>query len=331
MPTPNPFTSSAFDLIELTAAVNRAPYVPTRIQQLGIFKEQGLLVPFASVDVRDGVLSIVDVRPRGAPGQPVKNQVEATRKAIPFLIPHLPTHARILAAEIQGVRDFGTESMPEDIAVVRDERLATIRGNLDYTNEIHRVSAIKGSFIDANGDSISLSTTFGTSRQTQGMGLHATNKSGIRGKCFEIRKKIRTGMGGAPWSGVRALCGDDFWAALIEDADTKATYLNQMAANELRGDPIQSFTAFGITWDWYEGTSDCTIGTGAVAFPTAPGLFITRYAPADTMAAVGTRGLPYYVTPELIDHDKGVDLEGQMNPLNLCTRPAACIDLTVSA
>lgn len=330
MPTPNPFTTDAFTLIELTAAINKAPYRPMRIQELGLFEEQGLVTTTASVDVRDGVLSVIEVRPRGAPGKPIQNEMEASRKAIPFLIPHLPARAQILAHEVQNVREFGTEGMPEDITVVRDERIASMRADLDYTNESHRVSAIKGSFIDANGDSVSLFTKFGVTQQTHVIPLSPSAASGARGEMFEVRKKIRTGLGGTPWRGVRVLCGDDFWAALIEDDDTKKTYLNQAQAAELRGDPTQSFQAYGATWEWYEGTSDCNFGSDAYAIPETPGLFITRFAPADTLDAIGTRGLPYYASAEVLDHGKGVDLEAQSNPLNLCTRPNAVIKLTLS-
>jgi len=54
-----------------------------------------------------------------------------------------------------------------------------------------------------------------------------------------------------------------------------------------------------------------------------PGLFLTRFAPANYNETVNTKGLPYYVKSKAKDFDKGVDMEGQSNPMNLCTSPLA--------
>ena len=43
---------------------------------------------------------------------------------------------------------------------------------------------------------------------------------------------------------------------------------------------------------------------------------------------VNTIGLPLYAKQELMRMNKGVALEAQSNPLNLCTKPRAVIKLT---
>ena len=60
-------------------------------------------------------------------------------------------------------------------------------------------------------------------------------------------------------------------------------------------------------------------------------LLITRFGPADYMETVNTMGLPYYASQVPMDHHKGVNLEAQSNPLNLCTRPRAIIKLTMDS
>ncbi|MDK2124490.1 major capsid protein [Chitinimonas sp. DQS-5] len=57
------------------------------------------------------------------------------------------------------------------------------------------------------------------------------------------------------------------------------------------------------------------------------GLFITRFAPADYLETVNTLGLPYYAKIWPLANDKGLSLEAQSNPPNLCTRPRAVIQL----
>jgi len=329
MPTPNPFTPDAFRLDTLTQAINKLPYHPRRLSELGLFEERGISTLTATVEERNGTLSLVGVKPRGAPAQAVN---DGERTAIPFIIPHLPEQATIMADEVMGVREFGSENMAETLENRVNERLADMRANLEYTTEIHRAKAIKGVYVDANGNDVSLFTAFDVVQQTQGMALSASAASKIREKAMLVRKAVRTGLGASPWRGVRVLCGDAFWQALLEDKDTKETYLNQAQAAELRGDPTQSFTAFGMVWEWYEGTSDCNLGDDAYAVPEGvPGLFITRFAPANYQETVNTIGIPIYAKGEPLKFGKGVELEAQSNPLNLCTRPRAVIKLTISA
>ena len=324
MPMVDPFTPSAFTLTSLTAAINNLPFRPQRLSMM--FEESGLSTLPAAVDIQDGVLSLVDVAPRGAPGKPVYGD---GRSAIPFIIPHMPERANILADEVQGVRAFGSESQAEVLTTVLNERLAQMRRNIDYTMEYHRAAAIMGNYINANGDATSLFTAFGVSQQTQAMGLHATNSSAARNKTFLAIKKVKAALGGIPWTGMTALCGDDFWTALLTDKDTNATYLNQVQAAELRGNPTNSFMAYGVNWEWYSGTSAVNFGSDAYLVPTGvPGLMITRFAPANYNETVNSIGLPYYAKSEPMEFGKGYKLEAQSNALNLITRPAAIIKLT---
>lgn len=327
MPMVDPFTPSAFTLTALTAAINNLPYAP---QLLGpMFEEQGISTTKAAVDINDGVLSLVPVAPRGAPGKVVTGE---GRRVLPFLIPHLPEVASLLADEVQGVRAFGAESQAEVLTTKLNERLAQMRRNIDYTIESHRLAAIMGNYIDANGDATSLFTAFGVSQQTHAMGWHATNSSTARTKCTEVLAKIEDALGGIPFTGVRVLCGATFWASMLEDKDVKATYLNTQMAADLRRDPRMEFDFNGFTWTRYRGTASVLVGaTDAYAIPQGvPGLLITRFAPANYSETVNSIGLPYYAKAEPLKFNKGYEIEAQSNPLNLVTRPAAVIKLTVS-
>ncbi len=327
MPMTDPFTPSAFSLTSLTAAINNLPYQPMLLGSM--FEEQGLTTTQAAVDIQDGVLSLVEVKPRGAPGKVITG---AGRRALPFLIPHLPEQASILADEVQGVRAFGMESQAEVLQTKINERLAQMRRNIDYTIESHRLSAIMGNYVNANGDSSSLFTAFGVVQQTKAMGWHTSNSSAARTKCTEVLAQIEDALGGIPFTGVRVLCGATFWASMLEDKDVKATYLNTQMAADLRRDPRLEFDFNGITWTRYRGTLSVLVGASdAYAIPQGvPGLLITRFAPANYNETVNTVGLPYYAKGKPKDFDKGWDMEAQSNPLNLVTRPAAIIKLTVS-
>ncbi|WP_342006773.1 major capsid protein [Stutzerimonas balearica] len=100
----------------------------------------------------------------------------------------------------------------------------------------------------------------------------------------------------------------------------------------MRDDLRKGFTFGEVTWKEFYGKvgSISFIGENdAYLIPIGVSeLFITRYAPADYMETVNTIGLPLYAKQELMRMNKGVALEAQSNPLNLCTKPRAVIKLT---
>jgi hypothetical protein len=322
----DPFTPDAFSLNTLTATINNLKYAPMRLS--GLFEEQGISTVECSIEERDGVLSLVDVAPRGGPGKPITGEA---RKVHAFRVPHLPERGTLMADEVQGVRAFGSESQAEVLTTRLAERLAVMRRNIDYTLESHRLSALMGDYVDANGSSVSLFTTFGVSQQTLSYAL-GTSTTKIRSKVLTTLEYIENALDGVPFSGVRVLCGKTFFDGLINHELVKESYLGTVMASDLRRDPRVEFQFSGITFERYRGTSAVKVGDNdAYAYPEGvPGLFITRFAPANYTETVNTLGLPYYAKSAPIEFDKGWHLEAQSNPLNLCTRPAAVVKLTVS-
>lgn len=322
----DPFIPSAFTLTSLTAAINNLKYQPRRLSSL--FEETSVSTTNIAIEERNGTLSLLTPRPRGATG--AITGVE-TRKIIPFAIPHIPVRGSLYADEVQGIRAFGTENVAETLNNRIAEKLQDMRNAMDYTIESHRCTAIKGNYINANGDTVSLFTTFNVVQQTQAMAFSSTVSSEIRSKMMAISNKIDTALDGGSWSGMLVLCSDDFWVAMLEDKDIKSTYLNQMQAAELRGNPSDVFTAYGATWERYRGTSSVNFGSDAYLIPGGiDKLCVTYYAPADYVETVNTNGIPYYVKSEPIPFGKGYEFEAQSNPLNLITRPAAIIKLTIN-
>ena len=61
-------------------------------------------------------------------------------------------------------------------------------------------------------------------------------------------------------------------------------------------------------------------------------LFQTNFAPADFMETVNTLGLPIYAkqAPDPSGLNRFVNVHSQSNPLCLCLRPRAVIQLTMS-
>lgn len=318
-------TTGAFNLQALTYAINKLPYKPGRIGELGWFQEQGVAQTNISIEEQTGVLSVLTVKPRGAVGTVLTGEKRNIRS---FAIPHIPALASIMADEVQNVRAFGQEDVAQSVTDLQARYLQRLRDSIEYVLESHRLSAVMGNFIDSAGASTSLFTTFGVSQQTTAMAL-TTSTTKLRQKVLDILTKVESALGGVPYSGVRVLCGATFWSEFIEHELVKSTFQYQ-ASDALRANPTGAMEWGGVTWERYRGTSSVLIPADeAYAVPEGvPGLFITRFGPADYNETVNTLGLPLYAKAEPMDFGKGINIEAQSNPLNLCTRPAAVIKLT---
>lgn len=322
-----PTFDNPFELTSLTAAINAAPFKPFRLGQLGIFEEQGIAQTTAKVEQLNGSLSLVSTAPRGGNGEVILGD---KRKELTFAVPHIPAVAGLDADEMQGVRQFGAESTSDNVTAARDRLLAKMRAGLEMTIEAHRIGALKGQVLDKDGSVLlDLFSAFGVTQETVGFGL-TTATTVVKKKVSEAIRALEAQLGDNPYMGLRVLCGDAFFDELSTHDKVEKFYLNQPAAIGLTGDPLQAIQFAGVTWERYRGVSGCTIGSDdAYLIPMGvPGLFLTRYAPANYAETVNTLGLPMYAKAEPRKFGKGFDIEAQTNPLNLCTRPSAIIKLT---
>ncbi|ODP33078.1 major capsid protein [Pandoraea sp. ISTKB] len=324
------FNDDAFSLASLTAAINEAAHVPSRLANLGLFEEDGVTTTTVQIEHDGDKLALIPAAPRGGPGVQIGG---SKRKLLPLNTVHLPAEGQIGADEIQNLRAFGRETELEALQTVVNGRLATMRRSLDATHEFHRIGAIKGQILDADGQTVlvDLLDKFGVERNVVPFNLDKADTE-IRQLCADVLDLIEDALGNTPFFGVRVFCGRTFWRKLIVLKTIKETYLASATASALRNDVRDSFEFGGLVFERYRGR---VAGVGfvedsaAYAVPEGvPELFITRFAPANYMEAANTKGLPYYAKQEIQRFDKGVDLEAQSNPIHLCTRPRAVVKLT---
>ena len=328
MSTLNPFASNdAFNLASLTAAINDLAYTPSLIRQLGVFDEQGVATTTALIEELNETLSLITPKPRNAPGNPV---VSDKRVINTLSVPHIPQRATIMADEVQGVREFGSESMATPIQSAINRRLEKMRRQIDYTIEYHRLLALAGTYMDANGSTQSAYTLLGGSRDSVDFVL-GTSTTKIREKCLDAVGHVEDGLGGAPYTELHAICSLGFWSKLITHAKVEETFVyNEGAA--LRAGLTDAFQFGGITFHRYRGAGSAVVTSGkAFLFPVGvPDMYLSRFAPANYAETVNTIGLPYYAKSRMLDFDKGVEIEAQSNVLNIATRPTALVELTTS-
>lgn len=321
--------NDAFSLSTLTAAISNGVYKPGRLGAMGIFEEDGIATTTATIEVEDKVLSIVPVASRGAPGQTLE---KTGRKAVGFVVPHLPQNDTILADSVQNVRQFGSEDMVESVQATVIKRMETMAQKNELTIESHRVAAIQGKYMDSAGTLQNVYTAFGLTETSVAMGL-TVDTTELRDKCSAVIDAVEEGLGGLSYEHIHVMCGKTFWSDLIKHPKVKETYLASVHAAELRGDARQTLTFGSLTFERYNGTSAVAIeATEARAFPVGVMDFLlTRFSPANYAETVNTVGLPYYAKTEAMKFNKGIELEVQSNPLNFCARPKALIKLKRTA
>lgn len=328
MATLDIFNNDAFSVTQLTDAINSVPSIPSRIGELGLFTESGIITPQFAIELDGSALKLIPNAVRGAPGTPT---TRTKRKMIPFMTTHLPQDGFISADEVSGVRAFGSETELQTVQSLVNTELARMRRNIDVTHEYQRIGAIRGQILDADGSLLlDLYTAFGVSKQTQSLGLTSPTTN-VRSKLVEAKRKVEAALGGIPYRSLRAICSASFFDKFTDHAKVEATYNLYNQSEILRKDNRKGFTYADITFEEYSGS------VGGVDFVEAgkayliaegvPDLFITKFAPANYLETVNTIGLPYYAKQEIARMGKGVEFESQSNPISINTRPQAMIEL----
>jgi hypothetical protein len=261
----NIFRNDAFSALSLTQAIERQPYNPTGLGDLGIFTDMPIRTDTAMIEERDGQLVVIPFSERGAPAT---ERTTEKRKARYFDVPRLLHGDTLHARELQNIRAFGQET---ELMQVQEEVARRLSGpmglmsSMEYTWEYHRLAAIQGLLLDADGSTkYDYFAEFGFSAPTEvDFALAAKTVGSLRPLCNGLVRTMARAAKGAflPSTRVAALAGDSFYDKLVTHPDVVETYKNWNAAAELRGDSMGAFQRFpfaGIDWINYRGSDDTT-------------------------------------------------------------------------
>ncbi len=320
------FETDAYNVISMTAAINKSPFVPARLGQMGIFAESGIPTDTVTLEEKDGTVALLQTANRGAPGTTASRDGRKVRK---FTVPHIPHDDTVLAADVQGVRAFGKESETEGVNDVIAERLKQMRANHEATWEFYRAKAIQGLLLDADASVIyDFWNEFGLTEQTVDFVL-GTTTTDIRAKCLTVAEKVEDAVGNMPYAHIHALCGKTWFNSFIGHTLVRDAFSRWRDGEFLRSDPRHGFEFASIIFEVYRGTvsgQDFIDDDHARFFPVgAQGLFRTHNAPADFIEAVNTVGKPLYAKQERMKMDRGIEIHTQSNPFTYCTRPYCLI------
>lgn len=335
MATMNAFSGSAFEAISLSAAIENRPYVPSFLGSLNLFEPQPVRTRDIFVDRRAGTLTLI---PTSQTGEPPVDLTRMSRDGVTLRTTRLAKGFKMYASEVQGIRAFGQESELEAAAVEFLNELGRVRDDLELTEENHRLGALQGKLLDADGTTVIYNyfTEMGEAEQSAIDFALATSTTDVAAKCKEVTRAMTRAAGGSfvPGTTVHGLAGDGFYDDLISHPNVKELYAATAQARELRrqqGEIFESFTYGGITFHNYRGTDD----NSTVAVPTdevkffpigARGVFAKAQAPHETFEFANTLGRPLYAErmyerESNIAQSKWVRGDVYAYPLYICQKP----------
>ena len=281
------FNSDPFTTIQLTLAVERAPYLPQGLAALNIFEPKPIRTKVAMVEQRQGVLVALPFTDRGAPGT---QRTTELRQARHFLVPRIRMEDTIYADELATIREMGSETELMTVQKELGRRMVGptgLRSSIEYTREFHRLAAVQGLLLNNNGQvwfnwfnefeiNQPSEVVFNFANlQTEYV---ASGVAALRPLCNQVIRNMKRAAQGA-WVEGRtravALCGDAFFDAFISNPEVRSTYLNWMQAQELRQNlAFEVFNWGGIDWINYRGSDDtvglvgtATLNSGTISCP----------------------------------------------------------------
>ena len=322
MATLGKLSLDGFEHVELTAAINRAPFMKGAISRSGLFHEQPVQTTEVAIERIAFNLTLVAASPRGGIGDihPV-----SARDLVKFKAPHLRTRSTMLAASWQDKRGFGSAGLA-DVMKERDRVLAEHRQRLELTIERHTASALNGLVLDADGSV--LVDLFAGFDVAQNVHAFATGNaaSDMVSKVMEAKRKAEAELD-VPvprWVGFGSPA---FMDALRTHPSTGKIFANWAAADDLRQDKREGFSIGGVVWSEVGPVAGVDFIPAGVGFlcPVVSNLYESYFAPADYMDTVNSEALPLYSRAHELPFNRGVQLESQSNPISLVTRPRAVI------
>jgi hypothetical protein len=334
------FNSDAFAVTTMIEPVNLMPTQPGFLGSLGIFDSKGVSTTTVGIQKKNGRLDLITTTPRGAPIRMAEPRLKDVRN---FSIPRLAKGDKLYAAELQNVVPDPGETDVDLATRIVAEKQQQLKQDLEYTKEYHRLGAIQGILLDADGTEIyDFYTEWDISAPSPiDLAFSTLNNGDVFAGIKEQiqRPLIRASQAGTAVRRVIGLAGDAFYDALIKNAEVRGTYQNWAAAEQLRGNNSEggvfdTFRYGGIDWINYQGSDDNdTIAIDdddAVVFPVGvPGMFRHVMGPGETFDLVNRIGQDVY--PMLIrddDRNMWVQPEIYSYPLFINTRPDLVLTVT---
>lgn len=321
-----------FNVTELSAAISNLPTrignpsdaelfrnIPgtTNVFSMEFYEESGILVPTTEWG---------GVAPKNSSGK---------RTAKSWTIPHMPLEDVVKAADVIGVRAFGSTAAETVQGKVLD-KLQAMKNKIDATLAYRRSKAKQGIIVDADGSTIlNYFTEFGIAEQVVYFDL-GTATTNIAAKCQDVIDQIEDGLGQEVYSSIEVEVDRAFYDALTAHKNVREVFLGWSAAESKLGRSNTSGFEFGglkfIVNRQKVGATPLVAASTGHAYPRGTqDVFLNGLAPADFNETVNTLALPYYAKQAGKQFDRGFDLHVQSNQLPIVAKPKALVKVSGAA
>lgn len=323
------FNQQPFQAVAMTNAIQKTDYVPNLLGSLNIFRPDPVLSDEIMMDIEDHSIKIIPTSERGSSPE----QAQRRSRAVKMLkATRLAKSFTIYASEVFKLRQTGT-SLLTSVQREYAKRMGDLRADLELTEEHHRLGALQGVLLDADGTTV-IYDFYDEFNVTKPAVINFTLDNAateVKLKCSEVKRNmIRAGRGAiTPTTTIYALVGDDFWDKLTTHPTVEKYYLNHSEAKQVAGLGIfETFTFGGITFINYQGTDDNS--TVAIApdkahfFPiNARGVFEKAQAPAEFEPFVTQPGQSVYMLNLPDPSGRNAFRKGEIfaYPLFYCAKP----------
>ena len=329
---------TVFDCTEMTGAVNKLPALPVHFR--GLFEVKGVKTTTVSLDIKKGRIVLIGDSERNTAPESLAGR-GAKREWMHLSCAHLAQMDTLAPEDLQDVRAFGSIE-PVSAAEVYNDKMQQLKDNLTATMEFHRLGAIKGVVLDADGTTVlqDIFKTFGVTKKMLPILFPKTaadDANPILTSILNAKRHVEAAMGGTPFSHIECIIGSDAYDMLTSHKLVREHFERWLSHQQNFGDNDyrkRGFPYGGLTFverSEVVGGQTMVAGKKGHVYPVGPGIFKQYHAPADWMETVNTMGLEYYARMDVKEKSRGIDIEVQTNPLTLCTYPEALVELDFKA
>ena len=320
---------AAFETTELTSAIKDIPYIPQMLGDMNLFEPMPIIGYDFAIEKKAESIGLIDTSALGSAPKQIERDLRSMQKLSTVRMAEAFT---IYGYELSGIRAFGETTVLDQVQDDYARRTQKLMNRMELTREYHRLGAIQGKLLDADGTSVIYDYFAEFELPEPAVVNFALNvaDTDVRRKGNELTRSIVRGSKGAlsASSSIHALAGDNFFDTLISHPKVRDTYQNWAAAADLRqGNAFQAFSFGGITWHNYRGTDDNTEVAvpvdEAIIFPQGGfDVFKEVRSPAEFGPWVNTPGEKDYML-NIVDKDRQAWTKGELYsyPLFLCQRP----------
>lgn len=337
---------------EITDAINEINRTYGKINAMGLFRRENIFSTLVRLTINSGEITILPVTERGAPAT---NDQDDGSRTVYVECAHIPHKGNITPDDIQNFLDIIARSpVKRTVEGEVAKKLARHRIKHDQTLEYMEMNTLKGVWKDGKGRTVmDWYDFFGVTKKRIAFDLDNANTDLIA-KTDELSNHIFDNLTDDTSDGVVNLVSREFFNKFVQHPKYEKYYDKTDAMNRLANMPysveggargrrtvfggviFEEYNAQVTRWDRDGGgvrNKERMIASGmghAIPLGTQD-TFCTCFGAPYSVVGANDEGQDIYVTRKDLDHEEGVELKSQSNPLVICKRPAVLVETTAAS